>query len=362
MKIFNNIYSQITTLENILQCFEEFKIGKKRKIDVLEFERNLEDNLFEIRKLLISKTYKPSKYTGFYIADPKVRNIHKAEVLDRVIHHIISNELQKIYEPVFYPHSYSSRKNKGIHKAVLALHSMALKESKNNTRICWILKCDIKKFYESVDHKILLNILSRKTKDKDFLLLLQKIIDSFSPGIPIGNLTSQYFSNIYLNELDQFIKHKLRVKYYIRYADDFVILSCNKCYLEDLIAPIKQFLTSELDLELHPNKTIFRKFGAGIDFLGYIIFPKFKLPRTKTKRRLIRKIKKKIKDYKNGRITFEKLNQTIQSYLGYLKHANTYKFRKELKDFIIQELKKQGPERIQGTKDQGSKLPRRTNA
>ena len=344
MKVWKDLYFKISTLESICFGWEEFRRGKKSKKDVLFFERYLENNLFNLYELLRNRSYKPGRYKQFYVRDPKLRLIHKASVKDRVIHHIVSRELEKIFEPTFYAHSYSCRKNKGTHRGVYAMQSMARKVSKNNTKTCWVLKCDIKKFFASINHKALLEIVSKKIGDQDFLDLLKKIIDSFysdrtkdlhhKKGIPIGNLTSQYFANIYLNEFDQFMKHNLKVKHYIRYADDFVILSNDKSYLEQLMAPIQQFLTSKLDLELHPNKVIFRKFNSGVDFLGYVIFPHYVLPRTKTKRRLLRKIERRIREYQKGKITMEKLNQTIQSYLGYIGHANTYEFRRNLKNLI----------------------------
>ncbi len=308
------------------------------------FEARLEENLSNLYHSLLKNKYRPKGYTGFYIKDPKLRLIHKAAVTDRVVHHIASSQLERIYEPIYIEHSYSCRKNKGTHRGVIAFQKMALKVSCNNTRVCWVLKCDVKKFFASVNHKILIKILSKKIKDKEFLNLLSIIIKSFysdrtvnlkdKKGIPIGNLTSQLFSNIYLNELDQFLKHQLKVKYYLRYADDFVILHDQRSYLENIILPIQDFLQKELDLELHPQKLIFGKFNSGIDFLGYIIFPKFILPRTKTKRRLMRKIKFKVGEFKAGRITMETVNQTIQSYYGFLIHANAYKFKKELENLI----------------------------
>lgn len=319
-------------------------MGKKSKKDVITFETDIENNLQRLYKILNGKTYQPGPYTQFYVRDPKLRLIHKATVIDRVVHHIVSRELDPIFESTFITHSYSCRKNKGTHRGMIALQKMALRVSKNDTKTCWALKCDIKKFFASVNHNLLFEILKRRIKDEDFLNLLWKIIDGFSSdrttnplnkkGIPIGNLTSQFFSNIYMNELDQFVKHKLMVKYYLRYADDFVLLSQSKEYLENLISPIDQFLREKLDLELHPDKIIFGKFRSGIDFLGYIVFPYHIMPRTKTKKRLLRKIKAKINEFKSGQISEEKMNQTIQSYLGYLGHANTYQFRKELENQI----------------------------
>lgn len=337
------IYNKIIRFKNILDAWHEFKKDKKTKLDVLEFEYNLEENLLTIQRSLINQSYQHQGYKKFYIKDPKMRLIHKATVADRLIHHLVSTYLEEIFEGEFITHSYSSRKNKGTHRAVLTLQEMATRIS-NQGKICWVLKLDIKQFFASVNHNILITILSKKTADEDFINLLIKIIQSFpNKGIPIGNLTSQYFANIYLNELDQFITKQIRITYYIRYADDFIILSDDRQYLLNLIPKIEQFLKSRLDLTLHPQKISLRKFKSGIDFLGYIVFPSHVLPRTKTKRRLIKKILQKINQYKNDEITEEKLKETINSYLGYLSHANTYQFRKKLLEMISWESKNQEP-------------------
>jgi len=345
MKVWHNLYPKLITKQNIFRGYKEFLKGKKTKNDVISFGEDKENNLKKLRQKLASKTYKPGGYSKFFVHDPKTRIIHKANVTDRIVHHVASDILEDIFEPTFIHHSYACRKEKGTHKGVLALQEMALKESLNNTRICWVLKCDIRKFFAGVNHETLLKILAERIKDQDFLNLLEKIIDSFysdqtinsanKKGIPIGNLTSQFFSNIYLNELDQYVKHKLKVKYYLRYADDFVFISHDRTYLLNLINPIQKFLKWKLDLELHPTKIIMSKFSSGVDFLGYIIFPKHILPRTKTKRRLLKKIKEKIKQFKAGNITRESLNQTIQSYYGFLIHANSYKFKQQLQNQIM---------------------------
>jgi len=306
----------------------------------MEFSRFLEDNLFELRQSLKDKAYRHGGYKSFYIRDPKVRHISKACVRDRVVHHLVSNELEKIFDPTFYIHSYSCRKEKGTHKAIEAFIRIARKASKNNTSPLFALKCDIKKFFASVDHEILYRLLDRRILDEDFLWLLKEIIDSFNvdstpKGMPIGNLTSQLFANIYMDPFDQFMKQELKAKNYIRYADDFIILSADREYLEDLIEKIKTFLESKLKLSLHPYKVEIRNYYLGIDFLGYVVFPHFVLPRTKTKKRLFRKIRKKVDDYKINKISAESLNQSIQSYLGYLLHANTYKLSQQLKNQII---------------------------
>ena len=345
MKVNHNSYHKLTTKKNIFRGFKEFLKGKRRKQDVINFSKNKEVNLEKLHAELISKTYLPGKYSQFIVRDPKTRIIHKACVVDRIVHHIVSDVLEEVYDSTFIYHSYACRKDKGTHKAVLALQKMGIKESKNNRRTCWILKCDISKFFASVNHKKLTEILSRRVKDQEFLDLLEKIITSFysdktvdlndKKGIPIGNLTSQLFSNIYLNELDQFVKHKLKVRFYLRYADDFAFISYDREYLLSLINPLQEFLKEKLDLDLHPKKIILRKFSSGVDFLGYIIFPKYVLPRTKTKRRLVRKIHAKVKQFKAGEISEESLNQTIQSYYGFLVHANTYEFKQKLQNLIM---------------------------
>jgi retron-type reverse transcriptase len=310
-------------LENLFLAWSEFKKEKTKRKDVLEFEFNLEDNIFQLYRELRTKTYLHSHYSSFYVQDPKLRHIHKAAVRDRITHHLVAKYLKHIYDKTFIHDSYSCRLNKGTHKAVNRLKQFFLKQSKNNKVNFYCLKCDIKRFFDSVDHNILIEILKQKIKDKDILNLLQEIINSFqtmpSKGIPLGNLTSQYFANIYLNELDKFIKHKLGIKYYLRYTDDFVVLDKNREFLENIINPINRFLKNRLKLSFHPDKIIMRKYNQGIDFLGYVTLPYYRVLRTKTKKRM-----------------FKKANQkNIQSYLGILSHCNGYKLEEKLKNLLI---------------------------
>jgi retron-type reverse transcriptase len=334
-------YKQLITIENLFQAYYEFKKGKKKRLDLQVFERNLEDNLFVLYKSLKNKTYKHGNYEAFYVNDPKRRHIHKASVSDRVLHHLLYEYLYSLFDSSFIYDSYSCRLNKGTHKGVKRLYEFTRKVSKNYTGDCFALKCDIKKFFASVDHKILLSLLKAKIQDKDILLLLTEIIDSFSSelgngkGIPLGNLTSQIFANIYLNELDQFVKYKLRIKHYVRYADDFVILSKDKNFLYQCIDTSQHFLENKLVLKFHPDKIIIRELSWGIDFLGYIILPFYVLPRTKTKRRIFRKLNEKFRDFKNNEISEFSFSQTVQSYLGYLEHSNSYKLAGKLKTEVF---------------------------
>ncbi|MDP2910203.1 MAG: reverse transcriptase/maturase family protein, partial [bacterium] len=231
-----------------------------------------------------------------------------------------------IFDNSFIFDSYSCRMNKGTHRAINRLNYFARKANKNNAKTIYILKLDIKKFFDSIDHNILLFLIKKKIKDKNVIWLIETIINSFSTepskGIPLGNITSQLFANIYLNELDYYIKHNLRIKYYIRYCDDFVIIDDNEENLECLILKISEFLNNNLKLSLHPDKIIIKKYHQGIDFLGYVSFPRHKILRTKTKRRMFKRIKQ--------RINSESFEQTFQSYLGVLKHCNGHKIKEEI--------------------------------
>ena len=298
--------------------------GKKQKKDVVIFQLRLADNLTNLYYSLANYTYKHGAYSAFTISDPKLRNIHKATVRDRVLHHLIYKELYPYFDKKFIYDSYSCRKNKGTHRAIKRFKYFACRVSKNNSRTCYILKCDIKKFFANIDHKVLLDILNSYIPDKQIIWLLKEIIESFSSkpgiGLPLGNLTSQLFVNIYMNEFDQFVKHKLKIKYYIRYADDFVILSNNRKELENLILPINEFFSEKLKLQLHPNKVSIKTLNSGVDFLGWVHFPYYRVLRTATKRRMMR------------RIIESPTPETLNSYLGLLKHGNTEKLQKEIYD------------------------------
>jgi len=324
-----------------------FRKGKRKKADVQEFERNLEDNLFSLHLEIKDKTYRHSDYTSFYITDPKSRHIHKACVKDRIVHHAIYRILYPLFDPAFINDSYSCRNKKGTHKAVKRLEKFTRIVSKNYTKPCWALKCDVKKYFSSVDHRILFGLIKRRVTDKKVLWLISEILSSFDSrererererddpvlkiqparrGLPIGNLTSQLFANVYLGELDQFIKHRLRIKYYLRYCDDFIILGNDYSSLENLIGQIQFFLECQLSLKLHPRKIIIRKLSSGIDFLGYIILPHYIVPRRRTVKRIFRNFEKKVT------IEPQKANASLQSNLGYLSHANAYRISRILEE------------------------------
>lgn len=320
---FLHSYQDTISIENLLEAWKEFLVGKRGRKDVQEFQRNLMDNILQLHRELASKTYKHSPYEAFNISDPKPRNIHKASVRDRLLHHAIYRKLYLLFDRTFIPDSYSCRNNKGTHKAIARFKYFANKVSKNSTKVVWVLKCDIKKFFASVDQRILMNILKQYISDVEILELLSRILKSFNSdkkevGLPLGNLTSQLFVNIYMNEFDQFVKHKLKVKYYIRYADDFVLLHQDRGWLEDQVYKIDGFLEERLKLQLHPKKVSIETFASGVDFLGWICFPTHKVIRTKTKNRMFKKL------------NIESSDNALNSYLGLLKHGNAYKVEREV--------------------------------
>lgn len=328
-------YEEIISLENLFTAWQEFLPGKKNKQDMQEFRVRLTDNILQLQAELANFSYIHGDYKAFNISDPKPRNIHKAAVRDRVLHHAIYRQLYPFFDKIFIANSYSCRIGKGVHKALDRFRSFGYKISKNHTRTVWVLKCDIKKFFASIGHKILLEILAAHITDKDILWLLGQVIESFrvrdpstprphssvgmtETGLPLGNLTSQLFCNVYMNEFDQFVKHGLKVRYYIRYADDFVFFSESRNELENLVPKIVDYLHQQLKLKLHQNKIFIKTLASGVDFLGWVNFPYHRVLRSATKRRMFK------------RITKNSSNETLQSYLGLISHGNAFGLRQSL--------------------------------
>ncbi|MFA6056206.1 MAG: reverse transcriptase/maturase family protein [Thermodesulfovibrionales bacterium] len=319
--MFIHKYNNIISIENLISTWERFLKGKRNKKDVIIFQLKLSENITDLHKFLETRTYKHGEYSAFNISDPKPRNIHKATVRDRFVHHLIYKGLYPYFDERFIYDSYSCRKNKGTHRALNRFRDFARKVSKNNTRTCFVLKGDIKKFFASINHEILYKILERHIEDKEIHWLIKEVVSSFHTteigiGLPLGNLTSQLFVNVYMHEFDMFVKQELRAKYYLRYADDFAIFSDNKNYLELLLLKMEKFLNKKLKLKLHENKVYIKTYASGVDFLGWVHFPYYRQIRTTTKRKILRKLKGYPKP------------QTISSYRGLLGHGNTYKLKK----------------------------------
>ncbi|MBA3603455.1 MAG: hypothetical protein H0W50_07395 [Parachlamydiaceae bacterium] len=339
MKIARNLFEKMTSLIHIFECWDQYSRGKRKRQDIQCFERDLENNIFQLQQDLITHQYQHSTYDHFYVSDPKQRQISRASVRDRLVHQIVYAILTPIFDRKFIFHSLSSRLGKGTHTGVLLLHRMIRKVSMNGKQSCYALKMDIKRFFDTVNHQSLKTLIRKNIGDENALRIIEVIIDSFKVkgpqgdmGIPLGNATSQIFANIYLHELDNFIKQKLRERYYLRYCDDFIILSCNENHLKSLIPHIQKFLYQHLQLELHPKKLIIRKLNQGIDFVGYVLFLKHKLVRIRTKQRMKKRLKEVYENYLQGKMESVELDQRLQSYLGILSHANEYKLSQAIKN------------------------------
>ncbi len=316
----SDLFYHIISTTNLLSAFREFRQGKNKKSDVQKFEFNLEKNILDLHFSLRRKTYINKPYVPFYVYDPKRRHIHKAQVRDRVVHQAVFRQLYDIFDQSFVYDSYACRFKKGTHAGVVRLEVFLRKETKNYRKNAWVLKCDISRFFDSIDHGILRELLFEKIKCPETRWLLNNIIQSFekekSKGLPLGNVTSQLFANIYMNVFDQFMKHQFKTRYYIRYCDDFVVVSQKREFLESLLPKIAEFLEQKLKLKLHPKKVEIRKVAQGIDFLGYVILPHYRVLRTSTKKRILRRAKENLS--KGSRC----------SYLGVLSHCKGYKIAK----------------------------------
>lgn len=310
-------FENIISVENLLAAWQEFVRGKRNKKDVQEFQYRLMDNILELHEVLKKGEYRHGGYYAFKISDPKPRDIHKATVADRLIHHALYRRLYPYFDRTWISDSYSCRNDKGTHRAMERFKSFAYKVSRNHTRTGWVLKCDIKKFFASIDQEILVETVSRYVKDHRTLSLVRGIVESFSStgpgkGLPLGNLTSQMLVNVYMNRFDQFVKHRLKARRYIRYADDFVILSEDRSELEALVPIIRNFLMVELKLTIHPNKLFIKTLASGVDFLGWVHFPTHRVIRTASKKRMLRNL------------AIDRNDARLESYRGLLSHGNAH--------------------------------------
>lgn len=313
MKRIGNIYPLIYSMENLMLADANARKGKKNKYGIRLHDRNRHANLLHLQDMLKSRTYHTSEYSTFKVYEPKEREVCRLPYFpDRITHHAVMNVLEPIFKAVFTADTYSCIKGKGIHAAANYLKD-ALKDVPG-TKYC--LKIDIKKFYPNIDHDILKALLRRKFKDKDLLWLLDEIIDS-APGVPIGNYLSQYFANFYLTYFDHWIKEKLGVTRYMRYADDIVIPADNKPYLHWLLAQIRKYLKEELNLEIKDNYQVFLVSARGIDVLGYV----FRHTHVRIRKGIKKNFAIAVKDRKV---------RSIPSYMGWAMHADCKHLMKKL--------------------------------
>lgn len=310
------------------KAFYKAKKGRSGNPEILSCFFNLEKQLFNIQEDLLSQAYKTGTYRVFKVYEPKERIIKAVPFKDRIVHHALCNVVEPIFESRFIFDSFACRKHKGSHKG--------LKRVRHVVQNCfrgkegYALKCDVQKYFPSVDHDKLKEIIKKRIKDKNVTRLINEIIDSdnsqFGPckGIPIGNLTSQLFANIYLNELDQFVKHELRVKHYFRYVDDFLIISESKRQLHIYRHEIKTFLKS-MRLTIPQPKTSIFKIKDGVDFVGYKIHPGFTRLRKSNIINFVKRMKRMKGLLSTNAIQKTRIEASVQSWLGHASHANAYK-------------------------------------
>jgi len=317
-----NLYEKIISFKNLIFAYQKAKKGKTKKFYVKDFEENLAYNLKVLYDKLKNQTYKPRPLKTFILRDPKTRKISKSDFRDRIVHHALIKVIEPTFDKTFIYDSCANRKGKGTLFALQRFEIFKRKVTNNLQTEAFCLKADIKHYFQEVDREILLKIIQRKITDDRVVGLIILIINNFEEncGMPLGNLTSQFFANVYLNELDRFVKHKLKIKYYIRYVDDFVILHKSKYQLKFWKEEINIFLKEKLKLELHPEKSKIISLSKGVDFVGFRNFYYCRLLRNRN----IQKIKSRINEFKEGKISEKKFRETLQGWLAYAKWSNDY--------------------------------------
>lgn len=326
MKRHGGIYEKFCSWENIWLAYQKAKKGARVNQENAAFFFHLERELFQLQAEFLNLTYQPRPYRYFQIFDPKVRTISVAPFRDRVAHHALVNVLEPIYEKIFIFDSYATRKGKGHHAAIFR----AQEYLKQNT---WFFKSDIEKFFDSISHEKMLFILRKKIKDPPLLELAEKIIRNGGQdgvGLPIGNLTSQFFANVFLNELDYFVKQELKMRSYIRYMDDFVLFHPDKDVLKNARRRIEDYLAKELFLSLKPQNTYFNQGLNGLTFLGKRIFPEHIRIATPNLRRFSSRLEALEKGWQAGIIPEEKFLQQANSYWAIFSHYPTWKLRQKM--------------------------------
>ncbi len=343
MKRYGHLWSQIICFANLLQAAKQAQRGKRFRNDILKFNANLEIELLQLQTELQTKNYIPGQYKTFEIVEPKRRLISAAPYRDRVVHHAVCNIIVPLLERSFIADSYANRKGFGTHRALRRFTQF----TRSST---YILQCDIQKYFPSIDHAILKTLLRRKLKCPDTLWLLETILDHSNPqeslihyfpgddlltpaerrrGLPIGNLTSQFFANLYLNGFDHFVQEQLKISKYLRYVDDFALFGEDKTQLQHARTEIEHYLAT-LRLKIHPVKSQLFKTHKGPTFLGFRILPQQIRVRTDNLRRAKKRLRKQQQDYLTHKIPLETLSQSIYSWIAHLEHGDTWQLRKKL--------------------------------
>lgn len=347
MKRYGNLYPQIIDFDNLYLSARKAQKGKRFRENVLQFNYNLGTELLKIQQELKDKTYQPGSYRTFHLRDIKSRLISAAPYRDRVVHHALCNIIIPIFERTFISDTYANREGYGTHKALMRFTDFA-----RSSR--YVLQCDIRKYFPSIDHEILKQLIRRKIKCPDTLWLIDAIIDNSNEqeevnhyfpgddlltpiqrrhGLPIGNLTSQWMANIYLSGFDHFVKEQLKVAKYVRYVDDFSLFSDDHQFLKDARILIEDYLV-QLRLKIHPIKSQLFETKHGSSFLGFRIFPETIRVRNSNLHRGRKRLRKLQKDYAEGKINVEDIKRSLTSWMAHLEHGDTWQLRKQIFDSL----------------------------
>ena len=333
-KKIKNAYFQNLTFEKMLQAHRRARKHKAYKHEVISFELNLENNLINLINQLKNGTYRLGSYFTFKVYEPKEREIKALPYKDRIVHQWYVEEFIKPnILPRFINTTFACINDRGTHKAVETVQNQ-MRIFKRNYGDFWVLKCDIKKFFYNINPRILFKIMHKYISDKNLLYLTQILIfnnsiDSSQIGIPIGNYTSQFFANIYLNELDQYIKRVLKIKYYTRYMDDFILLLKTKEDCKVIKNKIEIFLNDTLDLELN-DKSRYYPYKMGVNFCGYRIFTTHRLLRLSSKKKIKKNVKSWNKKYKKHCLDIPNTMQSLNSWIGHSSHCNSFKLQQKV--------------------------------
>jgi RNA-directed DNA polymerase len=346
MKTFKNLYPQVYSFENLYTAFRQARRGKRRRVEVAAFEFDMERNLLQLQAELRAQTYGPGAYTNFYICEPKRRLVSAAPFRDRVVHHALCQVIEPIWEARFIHTSFACRVGKGTHQALDQCQAWM-------RQYCYGFHGDIVKYFPSIDHQILRGLLARRIADGQVMWLVDRILDSGAGiqaaetpqtlfpgddllaltrprGLPIGNLTSQFWANVYLHELDMFVKHQLRCPAYLRYMDDVALFADDKAQLHEWKAAMQDFVTGHLRLLLHPSKSVVFPVRVGIDFCGFRIYPTHRRLRRSSVRRFVHRFRRQREAYRRGAITLQEMTTSVQSWIAHAAHGDTWRLRRRL--------------------------------
>lgn len=327
-----DLFTKLCSYENLELAFKKARKKKTFKPYVLEFEDDLKQNLLMLRSELLLHSYHPQPLKTFILRDPKTRKISVSSFRDRIVHHALVQILEPLFEKSFIYDSYANRFGKGTLAALNRFDYFKRKVSRNNTKHCFVLKVDIKHYFETVNHNILLKLIRRKINNAKVIRLIKQILKNHAgkeanKGMPLGNYTSQFFANVYLHELDWFVKHQLTARHYLRYVDDFVILHNSKKLLYEYREKINYFLGLRLELELHPEKSKIVLLSEGVSLLGFRVFYHHKLLLKKNLRQFRTKYSLLCRQYLTGEVSYDEIYNFLEGWVAHVQYVNSYSLR-----------------------------------